>query len=106
MLIIKNIQGSIRYAIEDDPNEELKPTTSSTMLLRPILAPSRNVKAFETWYKENQQHVDEIISWYFTIILQYTQEMSYMYAFDEHLFRNLLAHVIYKTSDSRYKTFV
>lgn len=108
MLIIKNIQGSIRYAIEDDPAEELKPTTTSasTMVLRPILAPSRNVKAFETWYKENQQLVDEIISYYFAIILQYTQEMSYMYAFDEHLFRNLLARVIYKTSDSRYKTFV
>lgn len=93
--------------MEDDPDERLKKARASEheMSLRPILAPSRNLKTFEAWYTENKQRVDEIMSYYFAIILQYTQETNYRYAFDEHLFRNLLARVIYRTSDSRYKTF-
>jgi hypothetical protein len=106
MLVIKNIQGRVRYALEDSDNNE-HVETKLEAVPRPVITPNRNhLKTFETWYNENQQFVDEIISCYFAIILQYTQETSYRYAFDQHLFRNLLARVIYKTSDSRYKRFV
>lgn len=92
----------------DDPDEGPKTTQANVneTSLRPILASSRNLKTFETWYNENQQLVDEIMMYYFAIILQYTQEANYRYAFDQHLFKNLLARVIYRTSDSRYKNFV
>jgi hypothetical protein len=107
MLIIKNIKGQIRYALEDDPQvpQEHQEPDDTTPLI-PILAPSRNIKSFEKWYEENSQYVNEIIECYFAIILQYTQETRYRYAFDENMFRKLLAQRIYKTSDSRHKHFV
>lgn len=106
MLVIKNIQGSIRYAMEDKPDDSGNVRQKLDTVPTPVMAYSRNLKTFETWYNENNELVDEIMSYYFAIILHYTQETSYRYALDEHLFRNLLARVIYKTSDSRYKTFV
>jgi hypothetical protein len=106
MLVIKNIQGTIRYAMEEDPSDSDNVGPKRDAVPLPIIKPNRNLKTFETWYNENYELLDEIMSYYFAIILQYTQETSYRYAFDEHVFRNLLARVIYKTSDSRYKTFV
>lgn len=107
MLIIKNIDGKIKYSYESK-NVKKNENRICDPILVPIVPLPRNVHPFVNWYYLHKDAVDDIVDLFEEKIAQQPADSSNTYhvIFDRHRFHALLTSTLYNVSDSKRKDYV
>lgn len=112
MLLIKNIDGKIKYALTQDDTQQaynLQPQAIENARKTTPLHFLRlhQYKSMKSWYDEYCDEIDEIIDLYtFNIEEFLMSNPSYMFTFNRDLFEHQMLNCLYKCSSSRQKSFV
>lgn len=115
MLIIKRVDGEIRYAY--DPTASSKRNhrgdleeSSITPLPVEHGKCSSNCKKFAVWYLENEAHILKIVDIYTRQVESFIQDNkdnpALYVSLNRVKFQKHLVHALYWSSASRFKTFV
>lgn len=98
MLIIKRINGEVKYAY-DATAKKITQERQDDVILIPKIGPSSNQQSLWCWYKNNYQVLDTIIDMYLNVLTQFVlQHRKYAVVFDDDIFRTHLLYKLYKTS--------
>lgn len=98
MLVIKRINGQVKYALDPSAKKQVE-SYHDVPALVPKLASSSGKLPLWRWYQKNQGIVDDIISMYLTAYTQFSRSTpKYGVSLDEEMFRKQLIAKLYNTS--------